>query len=558
MSMGQDIAHVVLFGGTQQALELHAVARRLPSDCSRVVAVVLADQLDSKLANTKESTESGRIGSVKKPTGLIGSLWRWWHDTWNPASQPSVADRLHRAGVEVVSVADLDAPATAAHLRRLRPDLAVILSTANVPSQLAKIPRIGTLSLSMQQVDTDERAATEIGSEDSRAIRISWLLFRAGDQTGSCQMVVSQDLPLEPFETVASLGVKTSMHAVNLCREAVSRVVNGTADGELPVEAWSPSKAVADLSNRFTGPLGEPTLSIMFARRIRFALFTLLIAGLVWYRRRLESRGQAPVIILTYHGIGNAGENHNMLPLERFHDQITYVRSRFPIVSLAEAVRRLREGVNNETVVVLTFDDGYTNCHRNLLPYLTCYGIPSTHFVCPRAAAERTRYAHDLDRGFTKATVMNPEQLCELREQDVEIGSHGHSHENMAHLTSDELQETIADSRRQLERMIGHPVRYFAFPFGRHSQISAESLSVARENYDAVFSMLGGYNSPLSSSVDHFQRITAPVDLDCLIATVNGFHRLRPFYSDDSLDKPLSADRESVSKNAVGERRNVA
>ena len=28
--------------------------------------------------------------------------------------------------------------------------------------------------------------------------------------------------------------------------------------------------------------------------------------------------------------------------------------------------------------------------------------------------------------------------------------------------------------------------------------------------------------------------------------------------SDDSLDKPLSADRESVSKNAVGERRNVA
>jgi hypothetical protein len=52
-------------------------------------------------------------------------------------------------------------------------------------------------------------------------------------------------------------------------------------------------------------------------------------------------------------------------------------------------------------------------------------------------------------------------------------------------------------ARDELAELLGRPVRYFAFPFGRRHNLTAECVQLAREaGYEAVCSAYGGYNLP--------------------------------------------------------------
>ncbi len=197
-----------------------------------------------------------------------------------------------------------------------------------------------------------------------------------------------------------------------------------------------------------------------------------------------------------------------------------------------EALQRLRSGQNHETAAVLTFDDAYENCYTNLLPYLKYYGVPATVFACAGASADGGRHAHDVDNGLHDATLMTSRQLREMREQGIEIGSHGSYHENMGLLTSDELRTAIVESGRKLEAIVRQPVRYFSFPFGKKHHMSKDALEVGQEKYEAMFSAYGGYNFPDVDNQFHFQRISNPPSLSSLVAIMNGLHRATPFYVD--------------------------
>ena len=57
----------------------------------------------------------------------------------------------------------------------------------------------------------------------------------------------------------------------------------------------------------------------------------------------------------------------------------------------------------------------------------------------------------------------------------------------------DELADEIAGSKRELEDRLGLPCRYFAWPFGRASDIDARGLElIAESGYEASFSAIRG------------------------------------------------------------------
>src|SRR5690349_17691075 len=100
-----------------------------------------------------------------------------------------------------------------------------------------------------------------------------------------------------------------------------------------------------------------------------------------WRGRRTCAAGRAPVMVLFYHRVADDAASPWTLSNRAFAAQIRWLKSRFDMVSLAEAQRRIASRENQRPSVSITFDDGYAaNCHV-ALPMLIAERIPCTYFV---------------------------------------------------------------------------------------------------------------------------------------------------------------------------------
>src|SRR5262245_58140826 len=58
------------------------------------------------------------------------------------------------------------------------------------------------------------------------------------------------------------------------------------------------------------------------------------------------------------------------------------------------------------------------------------------------------------------------------------------------------LQSEIVDSKSDLEHHLGKPVNFFAFPFGKRENMSAQAVALAGSAYSHFVSSFGGENLP--------------------------------------------------------------
>ncbi|MGH7774567.1 MAG: polysaccharide deacetylase family protein, partial [Candidatus Binatia bacterium] len=64
-----------------------------------------------------------------------------------------------------------------------------------------------------------------------------------------------------------------------------------------------------------------------------------------------------------------------------FRRQMSYLKKRFEVIALSEAVRRLRNGKIDRPTAVITFDDGFQNNYDVAFPILREFGLPATVFL---------------------------------------------------------------------------------------------------------------------------------------------------------------------------------
>jgi peptidoglycan/xylan/chitin deacetylase (PgdA/CDA1 family) len=184
------------------------------------------------------------------------------------------------------------------------------------------------------------------------------------------------------------------------------------------------------------------------------------------------------------------------MPCATFARQISWLERRFEVVGLQEAQRRIASGKNHVPTACITFDDGYADNLDFAIPLLLGRGLPFTYFVCSDHVRKRLPFPHDVAAGVTLAPN-RAEDLRQLAAWGVEIGAHTRTHADLGKLTGESLRKEIVDSKREIERITGQPVRYMAFPYGLHENLSTEAFRVAREaGYLGVCSAYGGYNFP--------------------------------------------------------------
>jgi peptidoglycan/xylan/chitin deacetylase (PgdA/CDA1 family) len=280
----------------------------------------------------------------------------------------------------------------------------------------------------------------------------------------------------------------------------------------------------------------------------------------------LSGGGRRAPAILIYHRV--LPEQDPLFPGEvhraQFDRQLGWLKSRFNVLPLLEAVQLAAEGRLPARSACITFDDGYADNAEVALPLLQKHGLHATFFIATgfldggrmwndtvieavrRAPGEvldattlglgrhaignwearrsaigaligQLKYLPPAQRleqvakvaGLSGADLprdlmMSTDQLRKLHGAGMGIGGHTVNHPILARLQAAEARAEIAQGRAALEAALDAPVRSFAYPNGKPGQdYLPEHVAMVRElGFEAAVSTSWGVSR---GAADWFQ-----------------------------------------------------
>ena len=148
--------------------------------------------------------------------------------------------------------------------------------------------------------------------------------------------------------------------------------------------------------------------------------------------------------------------------------------------------------VMSNTCVAVTFDDGFEDFYQNAFPVLKEFDIPSTLFMVSDRVGQTNDWMHS--RGSPKRNLLNSEQLLEISNSGVLIGSHTCTHPKLNEISSDKekLKDELFQSRQVLEKHLNKPVDHFAYPYGLFNDDVIDVIKKA--GYKTACSTRSGFN----------------------------------------------------------------
>lgn len=184
------------------------------------------------------------------------------------------------------------------------------------------------------------------------------------------------------------------------------------------------------------------------------------------------SRSIGYVPILMYHYIRDVGEAADPMGFrlsvrpDRFAEQMAWLAAEgYQPVRMHDLAGCLRaQQPCPRRPVALTFDDGYADAATAALPVLRRYGFPATFYIVTEFVGQP---------GY-----LSWEQIAELRDAGMEIGSHTLSHAGLSGLAREAARVEIVRSKAILEERLGIEVYSFSYPAGDYTD---EIAAIVRE-----------------------------------------------------------------------------
>jgi peptidoglycan/xylan/chitin deacetylase (PgdA/CDA1 family) len=165
-------------------------------------------------------------------------------------------------------------------------------------------------------------------------------------------------------------------------------------------------------------------------------------------------------------------------------------------VTLSEADRVLRSGRVSAPTVVLTFDDGYADNFISLRAVAEETGTTVVMFVATQPIEDHREFSHDLAAATKGFFPLTWDQIQHWNRRAVEFGSHTRNHADCGTGDRTLLEAEIIGSRQDLEVRCGRSAGFFAFPFGKPKNMSAQAMHIAASTYSIFLSAFGGENLP--------------------------------------------------------------
>lgn len=232
---------------------------------------------------------------------------------------------------------------------------------------------------------------------------------------------------------------------------------------------------------------------------------------------------EAQVVVLGYHRfVENVRHPDTEITPADFEAQMKALRDGgITVISMADflAWRQEKKDIPSRCALI-TIDDGYNVAYSVAWPILKKLGYPFTIFVYT-----------DYIRGGPKSGggSLSWEQLAEMRDEGVEIGSHSASHRVLRAGKSkvgdpayDEwLWNELNGSKEQLETKLGIKVTAMALPYGLANDQVREMA--ANAGYEMIFTVNGekiGFGTPMNA----LGRYIIPSNQPKIFASAIEFH----------------------------------
>ena len=164
-------------------------------------------------------------------------------------------------------------------------------------------------------------------------------------------------------------------------------------------------------------------------------------------------------VIVMYHRFGEPEFPSTNVSLEQFDAHIEELtRGPYNVLPLPDIVSALREGrALPDRAISISIDDAYRSVYENAWPRLRAAGLPFTLFVATEAVDRRS------------PSYMSWEQIREIRDAGMAIGSHTHSHLHMVTSPRIKNEADIVESNRRFLGELGATPTLFAYPYGEMS-----------------------------------------------------------------------------------------
>jgi peptidoglycan/xylan/chitin deacetylase (PgdA/CDA1 family) len=236
---------------------------------------------------------------------------------------------------------------------------------------------------------------------------------------------------------------------------------------------------------------------------------------------------------------------------EEFEQQVIFLRKKYNIISIYEALDKARNGDSLKNCLAITFDDGFSECYHIVAPILAEKKMPATFFVIENMIdnfdlmwrnkyvciekylqsrdkktiinrfiektglkmkgmdllknslkwdiARKDYYANILWREANMQPLneyleetkpyMTYKQLKELSINGFDIGSHSRSHPRCDRLSYNELEDELIGSASRISEKLGVSVDLFSYPFGNRPSLNDEIEIIKKGNLRCL---LGG------------------------------------------------------------------
>jgi len=170
--------------------------------------------------------------------------------------------------------------------------------------------------------------------------------------------------------------------------------------------------------------------------------------------------------------------------------------------------------------ITLTFDDGEMNNFDQAFPVLKKFNFPAYFFLIAK------RVGH---KGY-----MGWDELHDLHEAGMVIGSHGFSHEILTNLIDTQIEEELGASKKYLEKNLGIDINMLSIPRGFCDN------KVIRMAYEAGYKQICISDRPKDLQLECYSRI----------AIKSGWNEKR-FMQMLNGEMPMNEQVMGVSKNAI-------
>jgi len=204
--------------------------------------------------------------------------------------------------------------------------------------------------------------------------------------------------------------------------------------------------------------------------------------------------------VIYYHSVHPDNDLTRRLAPDKFLAQMQWLQNNhYDICTFSQLAKRVYSGTATQKSVAITFDDGYLDNYKTVLPILLDYQIKATFFVITSMIGDSPKRSDDGKRLCPSRYMMTKQQLREMHNSGMEIGSHTQTHihvrDQLGHSYNMAWNE-LAGSRAILENIIGDEVKTFCYPNGQNGVFNQETKKLLQDaGYEyAATTIWGAFN----------------------------------------------------------------